>query len=164
MNKVLQEFIKKQQEESAQKKREEYDELKSKTLIKLGLVEKEYAPNDTIGEGYIEWDFDCNKYYKFVPIDITDEEFEELLKWLPAESKKEETTKKSGVAMILKVFAWIIYIGGFIAGFLLGTDRWGNPTLLTLVWWIVFLLVGTMYMGFAQILELLSEIKDNTKK
>lgn len=168
MNEVVQEFIRKKQEQLAQKQKEEYEALKAKTLVKLGLVEKEYSPDGKYSDEYLQSEYDevnkCNKFYKIVPISVTDEEFEELKKCLPPEEKDCEEETKSGVSTLLKIFAWIVYIGGFVAGFILGADRWGDPTFMTVVYWLIFLLVGTMYMGFAKIIDLLCNIKDNTNR
>ena len=92
MNEVLQEFIKTKQEEYARKQKKDYELLKEKTLKELGLVEIVYSPDNKYSYEYVhsKWDKEnnCNRFYKLVPIAISDEEFEELIKSLPPESQR----------------------------------------------------------------------------
>lgn len=67
----------------AEKKK--YEEEKQKTLLELGLFEKVYSPDNKQSEEFssFEWDrtSSTNKYYKKVPIEITDEEYQEVKKY-----------------------------------------------------------------------------------
>lgn len=75
-------------------------------------------------------------------------------------------SSNNSVAMLLKVFAIILYIGGFISGISLGKDVnviTGEATFsitLTLAYWIGFFGAGTMMYGFAEIVRLLQVIAD----
>ncbi len=147
-----------------------YEEEKQKTLIELGLYEKVYSPDNNYSEEFSspEWD-NANstyKYYKIVPVELTDEEFQEIKKY----SKIETTTKSNPVAIALTVIAWIIFIGGFIAGIALGTVEVERGYYYTytdtefsfavaFVYWCVSLISGTMFLGFAEIIKLLDAIR-----
>lgn len=166
MNDKVKEFLN-SKKEAEQKK---YEEEKQKTLIELGLFEKVYSPNDNYSEEYSSYEWDSanstNKYYKKVTIEITDEEYQEVKKY----SKKEETTENNPIATALTVIAWVIFIGGVIAGCAMGMVevQRGNYYTYTdtefsfavaFVYWCVSLISGTMFLGFAEIIKLLDAIK-----
>ena len=60
----------------------------------------------------------------------------------------------------MRVIGIIVYIFGFIASFFLGVDRYGDISAMVIVWWIVFFIIGTFYWGFAEIIQLLEDIKN----
>ena len=166
MNEKLKEFL--DAKKDAEKKK--YEDEKQKTLIELGLFEKIYSPDDNYSEEYssCEWDSanSTNKYFKKVPVEITDEEYQEVKKY----SKKEETTENNPIVTALSVIAWIVFIGGFIAGIALGTVEVERGYYYTytdtefsfavaFVYWCVSLMSGTMFLGFAEIIKLLDAIK-----
>ena len=117
MNKKVQEFIEKMKEiEKAKelKQREEH-------LISLGLIDEEKTKRGIVyldnWDGTRGWKFDNekNKYYKedYVPaaIEVTDEEYQEILKYAPITTKKqEETVAQKGVANTIKTVAIIFAI------------------------------------------------------
>ena len=123
----------------------------------LDLYEKVYSPDDVHDEEYswIEWDSEKskNKYYKKVPILVTDEECEELKKYSSIEAKNK---KGNTIATLLMVIAWIVYILGFILGIVLASESFA----LMLVYWVVTFIGGTFYLAFAEIIKLLVEIKN----
>lgn len=147
-----------------------YEKTKQKTLLDLGLYEKIYSPDNKYSEEFClsEWDriTQASKYYKKVPIEITDEEYQEVKKY----SKKEVATGNNSVAVALTIIAWVIFIGGFIAGIALGmvevekgyyytyTDTEFSFAI-AFVYWCVSLISGTMFLGFAEIIKLLDAIK-----
>lgn len=151
--------------------RRKFEESKQKTLIELGLFEKEYAPE--LGEynpiEYNEWDATTCKWYKKTGyISVTDEEYEEIKKY----SKKDETSLSNPVAIALTVIAWIIFIGGFIAGIAFGTVEVTRGVYYTytytdtefsfkiaLIYWCASFISGTMFLSFAEIIKLLDAIK-----
>lgn len=73
---------------------------------------------------------------------------------------------KNNVASLLKTFAIVIYIGGFISGIMLGKTMnyfTGEATFSiasALGYWIAFFVAGTMMYGFAEIVRLLQVIAD----
>ena len=143
--------------------RKNYEKEKQSTLIELGLFDKVYAPDNKQSEefSYFEWDSanSTNKYYKKVPVEITDEEFEEIKKCL----EKEALQKDNPVATALTFIAWAVFICGFIAGGVLGdtvaeySHEFSLGTAFT--YWAVSFISGTMFLGFAEIIKLLEAIK-----
>ena len=108
-------------------------EDREKTLIHLGLVEKEYSPNGSKSKKYDKID-NVNgeqKYYRNVPMKVTDEEYAlivEKAKQVEAIRRKEEiekeqkqaetesSTGKSIIASVLRFVAWVSFIVLFIFG------------------------------------------------
>ena len=93
MNEKVQEFIKRMKEEQ--------EKQKNKHLITLGLIDeskttekREYLDNFIAGA---KLDGAKNQYYietkEYAPIEVTDEEYEEILKYAPIEEEKNEKTK-----------------------------------------------------------------------
>ena len=167
MNEKLKEFL--DAKKDAEKKK--YEKEKQKTLIELGLYEKVYSPDNNYSEEFSssEWDSanSTYNYYKKVPVEITDEEYQEVKKY----SKKDDTSEINPIATALTVIAWVVFIGGFIAGFVLGneevvvkgsyytyTDTEFSFTI-AFAYWCVALISGTMFLGFAEIIKLLDAIK-----
>ncbi len=166
MNEKLKEFL--DAKKDAEKKK--YEEEKQKTLIELGLFEKVYSPDNNYSEEFSssEWDSanSTNKYYKKVPVEITDEEYQEVKKY----SKKDDTSEINPIATALTVIAWVVFIGGFIAGIALGNVEVVKGSYYTytdtefsfaiaFTYWCVALISGTMFLGFAEIIKLLDAIK-----
>ena len=167
MNEKLKEFL--DAKKDAEKKA--YEEKKKDTLIELGLFEKVYSENNAYSIEYpwSEWDSEnsINKYYKKIPMEITDEEYEEVKKY----SKKPVILGENPIATALTVIAWILFIGGFIAGIALGTVEVERGYYYTytdtefsfavaFVYWCASLISGTMFLGFAEIIKLLTDIKN----
>ena len=164
MNEKVKEFL------DAKKKAEQkkYAEEKQKTLIALGLFEKVYSPNNTYSAEFPVYEYDSvsgkNKWYKKVPIEITDEEYQEVKKY----AKKEESSKTNPIASILTALAWIVFIGGFIAGLVFGTveveSSYYSEAEFSLaaafVYWCDAFIYGTIFLVFAEIIKLLEAIKN----
>lgn len=55
------------------------------------------------------------------------------------------------VASALKVMAFLVYIGGFITGIVMGD---------AIIYWFVAFFSGTTILGFAEIIQLLNDIKN----
>ena len=166
MNEKLKNFLDAKKDSEIKKN----EETKQKTLLDLGLYEKVYSSdNKYSGEFCLsEWDSatQTSKYYKKVPIEITDEEYQEVKKY----SKEEVATENNSVAVALTIIAWVIFIVGFIAGIALGTVEVEKGYYYTytdtefsfaiaFVYWCVSLISGTMFLGFAEIIKLLDAIK-----
>ena len=155
MNAQVQEFINKmkeeekerelrlKEEENAKELKRKEEELKQKEnhLISLGLIDKEKSSYKKIYNSertiiYDKWDSQEKKYYKeiksFVPIEVTDEEYQEILKYAPLiEEKKEsirtneieckeedthkpETTWANAIKIIANILLVLNIIGGII--------------------------------------------------
>ena len=150
MNEKVQEFLKQKKENEFQK----YQETKRESLITLGLYERIYSPNNKKSREYPCQEIESGKYYKEVPFEVTDEEYEEIKKYLP------QSDGDNPIASILTVIAMVVYILGFIVGWYYGVDRWGEPSGLMIVYWIVAFILGTVYLGLAEIIKLLTKIKN----
>ena len=179
MNEQLKAFFESKREEELKKqqqmdlkrqqmdlKRQQMD--KENTLIKLGLFEKVYAPSAEESTGYPYYEFDevngVAKYYKKVPIKITDEKYKEIQNYFDQKdnTQDEKYARSNGnnfIATLLTVIAWIVYVSGLICGMFYGVNGSG-PTFMLLVCWISAFVIGTMYYGFAEIIRLLTEIKN----
>lgn len=159
MNPKVEEFLAKK------KKEKEEQELKKRNsvLLKLGLCEKEYAPEGKdYSDGYTEYHYDekegKNIYYKSVPIEVTDEEYAEILKY--ASIKDTSESGKNGVATVLKIIGIVFYIVGFIGGCIAGAAYRDFDYLTALYYWVAGIISGTLFLGFAEVIKLLQEIRD----
>ena len=125
MNAKVQEFIEKMKTEE-QKRREEH-------LISLGLIDEEKS---FIGRKYFDnwdgttgchWDNNENKYYKEmkieVALDVTEEEYQEILKYCPLTTKVEHSkqfkSKETTYSDAINIVAKILLIGNILGGILL---------------------------------------------
>lgn len=179
MNERVQAYIEQQEaKQTAENKRE-----KEEILIKLGLVEKKYAPDDQPrdreGYPYVELLNGVPRRYKNVPIEISDEDFEKVKECYERQflSKKEPPRirshvssggdeEKDPIAVALTVVAWIVFVGGFIAGIVLGkqpvVSSWGSVKntefsfALACLYWVLSGITGLMFLGFARIIKLLN--------
>ncbi len=165
MHEKVKEFL----EAKKAEERKLFEENKQKTLIELGLFEKEYAPDNkyTLEYSFSEWDTETstNKWYKCVATDVTDEEYAEIIKY----SNTKAPSTQNPVATALIVIAWLVFVGGFIAGIALGnvevvkgsyypyTDTEFSFAI-AFTYWCVALISGTMFLGFAEIIKLLHNI------
>lgn len=164
MNEILQKYIQEMQYEKAAQEKAERDER----LINAGLCKIVYIDNNAsdesvyINDSEAEYDPKSGRYYKKVPVELTDEEYEEFSKVYDDQPCEEAN---NNVATVLKVIAWIIYIGGFIAGIVLGNV--GNTSYhsdfsfpLAFGCWGAVFVSGTLVLGFAEIIKLLTEIRN----
>ena len=148
---------------------EQKKKQKERVLKSIGLVEREYAPNNKEkSNNYPHYDYKTQKAYRENVIDISDEDYAELLKWIPIKEKQDEkninkkTEKK-------KISGWYTYsiillilsiIGFFILLFVsIDEEDW------------IFFGIGVgeliMFSLFCGIVQLLSKIKqgiDNLKQ
>ncbi len=123
MNAQLEEFINQKKIEKIEEQKKEREEL----LISLGLVDKSKTTKvrkyyDFFVEGYT-LDSDKNLWYKEIEvnpvIDITDEEYEELLKYTSTQNDKKEINTTSAnaintIAGILLALSIIATIAGIL--------------------------------------------------
>lgn len=149
MNEKVQAFLDAKRQEELTKKQAE----KEKLLIDLGLSEKEYSPSGNLSDEYPEYDRETKSYYKLKAIAVTDEEFEEIKK---VAGERANNTSSNEIATILTVIAWITYIAGFIAGVASMEALQGFVLLI----WLAAFLSGTVYLGFAEMIKLLTQIRD----
>lgn len=89
---------------------------------------------------------------------------------------KSEELGSNKVASTLQIIAWLCYIGGLIAGVILGnveieyeyfSGSYNEFSIkLMLMWWAIFFVVGTIFLGFAEVIILLQKLvnRSNNKK
>ena len=164
MHEKVREFIETQKAMN----RSEYVKEKQETLLELGICEKVYSPNNEYNEEYPYGEVynGAYRYYKKIPIYVTDEEYEEIKKY----TKMEKRTAYNTVAKVLAVIGWLIYIGGFILGIYYGYRAFEGYLyyiieseyfpIITLCVWASAFVSGTVFLGFAEIIKLLHAIKN----
>ena len=148
MNPVLQEFIAKAKEEK-RKQREKH-------LVSLGLIDENKSYRDYYdyykADLDLKYDREKGQYYKdiYTPIDITDEEYEELLKWLPKENKVETNVSRySGSIVGFSIIYLILSIICGVISFMFGSYFIGIGIALIISGVITYI----FFRGFANIVE-----------
>ena len=163
MNEKVKVFLDAKKEEKAKK----YNQEKNDLLLSLDLCEKVYSDNNeyTAEFPYNEYSAKDNgiKWFKKVPIEITDEEYEEIKKYSCIKSQK--STSNNTIATIFQFIACLIYIGGFFAGCALANVKVSYYRTefsigIAMIYWAGALISGTSFLGFAEIIKLLQSIKD----
>lgn len=155
---------------------------KQDLLLRVGLYDKVYSPEKFHTDEYPHYDCTVFKYYKKVPIDITNDEYYAIKKAVDGHTTNrsvyvDESTyipEENGcaVATALQAFAWIIFIGGFFAGIFLANKTvdvggyYYSRTETKFMWsvaltyWCTAAVSGTILLGFAEIIKLLEAIKN----
>ncbi len=124
---------------------------KESLLIQEGLYEEVYS--DSREEpGYPEYNCKLDKYYKKVPLECSDEEFQEILKYAVANQK---SVARSAIAIMFKSIAVAVYVIGFMAGIGAYIEDFPIPMFKT---WLTAFLAGTACLGFGEIINLLYKI------
>lgn len=160
MDKIVENFLREQKEADRLKHQNE----KNRVMLELGLVQKVYSDNIEYTEDFPYSEFDAQKgrlvWYQVTGANISDEEYEEVKKY--ARHIPEEKGNNS-VALMLKVIAWIVFIGGFILGIVLGSEAADYNSefafSVALIYWGIALVSGTLFLGFAEVINLLEAIK-----
>ena len=125
------------------------------------MFEKEYSADNEYSEEYpeVEWMSDNSKrFYKKIPIEISDEEYAELLKY-----KSHEIKKHNLMAVIFKVLAWIIVVGGFVGG-IVASNETKHSFVTAMIWWASSSGSALFFFGFAEIIQLLNDIKNGQRR
>lgn len=144
-----------------QTERKGKEKKKAALLLELGLYEKEYSPENRYSREYPESEYDAatkiSRYYRKRPVPVTDEEYAEILSY----QKDGFGPSANGVASIFKVFAWIIFAAGFIAGLFVGNGLFDDFSFARafLVWGTAFV-AGMIFYGVGEIVQLLADIKN----
>lgn len=163
MHEKVREFLESKKSEAILSEQKE----KERKLISLGLYEKVYSPNGNYSKDYpcTEYSNAGDKYYKMEVYNVSNEEYEEILKYSNV-TDIYQYKKENAIARILTIIAWVIFIGGFIAGIVLGRVEFEGyyrdynefSFSIAMVYWFVALVSGTILLGFAEIIELLHSI------
>lgn len=163
---MVQEFIDKKKAEIENNKNKE----KRKLLMDLGICEKEYSQSSAWSEEYPDYEYDQEtkegRYFKKIPINVTDEEYEEILKYCKQSDNTTPVNKENKVAKVLTGIAYAIFIIGAILGFAMGytknipEDTYYFSFAVAVAWWGVSFIGGMFMLGFAEIIKLLNAIKN----
>ncbi len=151
MNKYIAEYISKQKKQNHEDKKMPIADV----INKLQIGEREYISSfdgvPTMEFPY--YDSVRDDYYRYTVGDVTDEEFEELLKYVPNDDKPKEIFKNK--MSFWYWFAIVLMLGGIIGGIALASERETEGAGIGLI-------IGSMLMC-SQII-LLSKIEYNTRK
>ena len=138
--------------------------ITAQELINAGLYAKVYSGKSEYLDEYPcgEWDDENKKqkYFKKVPIQLTPEETKKIKKIYHSSQEKPTNSIATG----LTVIAWFIFIGGFIAGLFFASIEAGpyeeSSFLMAIIFWSVAFVSGLLFLGFAEIIKLLNDIKN----
>lgn len=129
-------------------------------LLKRGLYEIKYFDSKEVTKEMkkeLKYDTSQYKYYKKIPYEVTDEEYNEILK-IPIYPNKKEPILTSTFYLI----GVLIFFFGAIGGYTLGQPsglvcdfNWQ----LTWTVWLCTLFSGMVFLGFGKVIDLLNEIK-----
>ena len=104
------------------KERAEFEKKRDEHLISLGLINEEeskceYSDRYDYTQGNILYDAKLDKYYKGVkvPLQVSDEEYEEILKFAPTTVAINEDTLNNGAEKFLGTINTIILVVSIIA-------------------------------------------------
>ena len=102
-------------DEQIEKRRNADQEKKIRILKDLGLGEYEAKPKGAKKKDYPDWrEVDGKeRYCRFVPIQMTDEEFEELMKYIP-EGEKQDSQMNGwqGFAIVITIISALVMLIG----------------------------------------------------
>ena len=151
-----------------EKVKELLEENKRKFMTDYGLYDIEYAPDEItedmdIDEIYTMYPNESeNGFYRIVPWDITDEEYEILKKELPTTCKKKIQQSQTATALptIFYLIGILTIIAGIIAGIAIGSA--GRHNELAPMGWGIFiasLISALQFIGFGKVISLLDDIK-----
>ena len=154
MHDKVKEFIDRKNKENLKRQKER----QRQHLIDLGLFEKEYAEGGTRSSKYPIWDQKRNEYCRLVPIEVTDEEYAAICS--VDEGVESVRPSENLIVKVLKVVGWIAVIGGFVAGLVLGYDRYDEEFVwgVVIVQWFGSIVRGIVFFGLAEVIKLLQAI------
>lgn len=146
-------------------------------LIEWGYYNKEYSPDDSKSEEYPfeEYIGPTQTFYKKVPYDLSDEEFEKLVTDITKRDKEEANNKikikglndSNKIATIFQVLGYVMFLAAFILGFVLGRDTSGWRDKLSfplmLAYWGGGFVTGMFMLAIAEVITLLETIKNKIK-
>jgi hypothetical protein len=134
---------------------------KKEELIKRGLYETKYYNSDEItqeNESNYYYDIKENKYFEEIPYEVTDEEYNEIIKTTPIINKEEQ---KIIMPSIFYFIGTIIIIIGAIAGLVFGHyQNSGYEFFLGIGTFASAFISGMIFIGFGKIIDLLNDIKN----
>ena len=145
--------------------------LKDDILVKIGLCEREYSKDGQYSLTYNKKDEQVNGWYREVPIEVSDEEWQAIL---AAYRKGDQTGGVSAPpvtnsrASIIKAFAIIALVLGIGLGIRAGSEysKWTGEFgfNLALPFFVAGFVSWLILMATSDVLRLLQEISNNTRK
>ncbi|NLB62262.1 MAG: hypothetical protein GX802_07620 [Clostridiales bacterium] len=151
MNPKVEEYINRKRKEVVDRQLRE----RIRILDDAGLCERKYVKEKT-PETF--WDAVKEKHYIPMPYEVTDEEFEEVKKYAVERTK----AKPNAVASALHTIAILIYFLAFLVGSYISAKKlFGDISFfITLLYWGAGFVVGTIHLGFAEIIKLLQNLNN----
>lgn len=170
---------------------------REETLIRLGLCEREETEKVPLGQSDWRWDAQKVVYYRYKALSLSEEEYRAVLaardgllaaqeeealarsvkhrgSRLAEFSSSGEGLKPAGnrIALLFRVFAWVLFILGANLGIVAGGTAQKNLSaasaefdVLQMIWiWIVFFVLGMLFYGVSEALTLLQRIADQKTK
>ena len=162
----------KEKEAAEEKKRLAEKAKRAQTLIRLGLYEKgrvEVTKDDYYDE--VQKIDSVKHYYRLdqkIALDVTDEEYEAILKTLPETEKgesdeySEENRAQSGAATFFSAIAYITWIFGFIAA--VAVAAVSESPLMFLIYAVAFFFAGAINLCAAEHFKKLAQIHQEIRK
>lgn len=168
MDKRIEVYLNEKRKEYNKKQKKKYKKNKADTLLELGLWEKEYSPDGMFSNEYCfrESKEGEELYFKRVPINISDEDFDMLTEELAQMDVEEDSDsnnekEEKSIVKFLWVIAWLLFGGGFLCSFIV-VGRYGGTGFFVCLG--SFMATGALYAGIAEIIELLNDIKYSVEK
>ena len=151
------------------------EEEKLAFLFKVGLYEKIYAPDgsnpDPSEYPFVDESSNEKKRYKKVALPVTEEEYKEIqkayqMKKQLGENTSTEETQDNKTATAFSVICTLIFLAGFILGFVFGNQK--DPVYnhdefvftTALITWVSFFLAGMVFIGIGEIISQLHNINE----
>ncbi len=112
----------------------------------------------------------ADRYFKKVPVEVSDSKYKEIPKYQKQDTDSADDSYTNTISTALKVIAWIVFIGGFICGIVLGNVEVVKGVYYTytdtefsfahaFTYWAISFISGMSFLGFAEIIKLLTDIK-----
>ncbi|MDR1629483.1 MAG: hypothetical protein LBS36_04625 [Oscillospiraceae bacterium] len=125
------------------------EERRDHKLISLGYYKKDYIKPDA--QDYFIFDEETGQYYSALP--VTDEQFNKIM---AIGNPSPKQSQNNAISFLIKVIAIIIFVIGFIIGILFAKDRYSYNYVLMMSIWAGSFVLGTLMLGVAEIIKLLS--------
>jgi len=170
MKEQVENFLRTEKERIMASEKQKRDNL----LISIGLVDKEkssriYSNVNYETSEYKLYDAEKKAYYKesFAALDVTEEEYLEICKYLPTEKTKvgKRYPALRTIAGIFSGFAWIIGIVTVIIAYLAwdkGGETYGLMVAISTLVVGVLMVLGLL--GTAESIKVIIDIEENTRK
>lgn len=152
MNKLVQTYVAQEEKKFLLRQKQMRDEV----IIGCGLTEKEYSDSSWGSDEYRNYDKEQKKYYKYVALELNDEEYEKVVQASQINNEIEiEITNE--YKFILKLFTFSP-IAIFIAGLICGVYYYDDSFHIALAIWTISVFLGLLILGIGSIIHQLYSI------